>query len=190
MNLNRKYLGCVLFFIICFVPKSVCASSSQPNLQEMRAQHELALVKEQKQQQAAIFKKRRDELLLNYKALLKVRSEAYTQMKVSERDYKISSAKLNKAQDQINSFDAQISQLKENRSAVDKKKLAVQLQRLQEDQTKIILAMKNYSQIQQDSYAAMKNTDVQYRNLLAKEQILKDQIDSIQRQLQFVLSQP
>jgi hypothetical protein len=190
MNFDRKCVGCVLFFIICFVPSSVCASSSQPNLQEMHAQHELALVKEQKQQQAAIFKKHRDELLVNYKSLLKARNEVYAQMKISERDYKISSAKLNKAQDQINNFDAQISQIKENRLTVDKKKLGIQLQRLQNDQTKVILAMKNYSQIQQESYAKMQNTDSQYRNLVAKEQILKDQIDSVQRQLQFVLSQP
>lgn len=190
MSFDCKCVVCVLFFIICFVPKNVDASSSQPNLQEMRAQHELALVKEQKQQQAAIFKRRRDELFVNYKSLLKARNEVYAQMKISERDYKISSAKLNKAQEQISNFDAQISQLKENRLAVDKKKLGIQLQKLQEDQTKVILAMKNYSQIQQESYAKMQNTDAQYRNLIAKEQILKDQIDSVQRQLQFVLSQP
>lgn len=190
MSFDRKCVGCVVFLIICFLPKSGFASSRQPNLQEMRAQRELALVQEQKQQQAAIFKKLRDELLVNYKSLLKVRNEVYGQMKVLERDYKISSAKLNQAQDQINYFDAQISQLKEKVSAGDKKKLGIQLQRLQEEQTKVIVAMKNYSQIQQDSYARMQNADAQYRNLIAKEHILKSQIESVQRQLQFVLSQP
>lgn len=190
MSFDRKLVGCVLFFVFCFVSKSVLASSRQPNLQEMRAQRELALVQEQKQQQAAIFKKRRDELLINYKSLLTARNEVYAQMKISERDYKISSAKLNKAQDQLNGFDAQISQLKENRSAIDKRKWNTQLQRVQEEQSKVIVAMKNYSQIQQESYAKMQNTDAQYRNLVTKEQILKGQIESIQRQLQFVLTQP
>jgi len=61
---------------------------------------------------------------------------------------------------------------------------------LRDSQSQLIQNMKNFSKLQQDSYEAMLNFDNQYRGLLAKEQILRQQIESVQRQLQFVISQP
>ncbi len=176
--------------ILSVFSQPVFASSSRPNLQEMHALHEQELVKQQKQQQAGIFKKQRDELLANYKALLRAKDDAYNQMKLSERDYKAAMARFNNAQQQQAGIDSQIIQLRKNKSQVEKSQLQAQLQTLSQAQTKIAGQMNNFSKIQQASYENMQMADAQFRNLSAKEQILKQQIDSIQRQLQFVLSQP
>ncbi len=170
--------------------QTVFASSSRPNLQEMHALHEQELVKQQKQQQAGIFKKQRDELLANYKALLRAKDDAYNQMKVSERDYKTATARVNSSLQEQAGIENQIMVLRKNKSAVEKKQLQAQLQALSQAQTKIAGQMSNFSKIQQASYENMQMADAQFRNLTAKEQILKQQIDSVQRQLQFVLSQP
>ncbi len=166
------------------------ASNARPNLQEMHALHEQELVKQQKQQQAGIFKKQRDELLANYKALLRAKDDAYNQMKISQRDYTAATARFNNAQQQQVGIDTQISQLRKNKSQIQKTQLQAQLQALSQAQAKIAGQMNNFSKIQQASYENMQMADAQFRNLTAKEQILKQQIDSVQRQLQFVLSQP
>ncbi len=178
-------LGLGLYF-----PGQTFASSTQPNLQEMRARHEVELVKQQKQQQAAIFKKQRDELLSGYKSLMQNKETVYGQMKISEKDYKTAMAKFNKAKQQQFDIEGQMGQLIQNSAKIDKKQAEVQMQKLRDAQAKAIEDMKKFSKIQQDSYESMRGSDLQYRNFTAKEQILKQQIESVQRQLQFVISQP
>lgn len=178
------------FLLVAFFPVTGLAAVSGPNLQQMHALHEQELVKQQKQQQAQIFKKQRDDLLTQYKALLQAKDDMYNQMKISERDYKMSCAKFNNAQQEKSNLERQVSQLQKNNLQIDKKQLQAQLQKLQQAENKVFVSINNFSRIQQASYDNMQNADAKYRNFTAKEQILKQQIESAQRQLQFVLSQP
>lgn len=180
----------ILFCIVVLsLTSSVDASSQKPNLQEMRAQREVELINMQKQQQVGIFKRRRDELLGDYKGLLRVKNDAYGQMKIAEKDYKTAMAKLEKAKAQQFDVEAQIGKLLQDKK-VDQQQAQSQLKKLRDQQTSLITEIKNYSQIQQASFENMKNFDNQYRSFASKEPILKQQIESVQRQLQFILSQP
>ncbi|MCB9771347.1 MAG: hypothetical protein H6754_02200 [Candidatus Omnitrophica bacterium] len=178
-------------FCICVLSLTslVSASSQKPNLQEMRAQREVELINMQKQQQVGIFKRRRDELLADYKGLMRVKNDAYGQMKIAEKDYKKAMAKLEKAKAQQFEVEAQIGKLLQDKNS-DELHAQSQIKKLRDQQTSLISEIKSYSQIQQASYENMKNFDNQYRSFASKEPILKQQIESVQRQLQFVLSQP
>jgi len=143
-----------------------------------------------KQQEIAIFKKQRDELLLNFKAMQKVKNDVLGQMKISERDYKTAMAKFNQAKLQEEQIQSQITELRQNSQKINNTTLTNQMKKLRDNQSQLVENMKTFSKVQQDSYASMMNFDNQYNAFLAKEQILRQQIDSVQRQLQFVISQP
>ncbi len=180
----------IALFMLCIFSQNVFASSGQPTIQEMRALHEQQLVKQQKQQQAGIFIKQRDELLSNYKQLIIAKKDSYNQMMIAQRDYKTARSKFNNVKKQQANLGSQIVELNKNKSQLDKKVFQAQFQALNQSQNNLIGQMNNFANIQQVAYDNMQVADAQYRNLSAKEQVLKQQIESVQRQLQFVLSQP
>ena len=172
------------------MPAAGWATSQGPSIQERRAVQEAQAMAMKKQQEAMIFKKQRDELMMSYKALEQAKNQAMGQMKVSERDYKAAMAKFTQAQKQEQDVENQLAQLRQNSNKLDAATLDSQTKKLRDTQTQLVQNLKNFSKIQQDSYEAMLNYDNQYRGLLAKEQVLRQQIEAAQRQLQFVVSQP
>lgn len=180
----------IVFSICTVLPSVVLASSQGPSIQERRAMQEAQAMQQKKQQEVAIFKKQRDELMLNYKSMAQVKNQLEGQMKISQRDYKGAMAKFNQAQEQEGQIESQIVQLRKNSSKVDTGVVEGQMKKLRDTQAQIIENMKNFSNVQKDSYESLQAFDMQYRNLLAKEQVLRQQIEAVQRQLQFVISQP
>ncbi len=180
----------IVLFMLSILSPNVFASLSQPTIQEMRALREQELVKEQKKQQAGIFIKQRDELLSNYKQLIGAKKDSYNQMMIAQRDYKTARSKFDNAKKQQANLGSQIVELNKNKAQIDKKVFQAQFQALNQSQNNLIGQMNNFANIQQVAYENMQVADSQYRNLSAKEQVLKQQIESVQRQLQFVLSQP
>lgn len=184
-----------MFWLLCLsmafaLPSTALAGSQGASIQERRAIQEAQAMAMKKQQEVIIFKKQRDEMMLNYKALQQVKNQAMGQMKVAQRDYKAAMAKFTQTEQQEQAIESQIIQLQQNRNKLDAASFDNQLKKLRDSQSQLIQNMKNFSKLQQDSYEEMLNFDNQYRGLLAKEQILRQQIESVQRQLQFVISQP
>lgn len=200
MNFNEKrligvlskFMVSVLFLInaVTFSVKGAAASSHQPNLQEMRAQQEIQVENMKKQQELAVFKKQRDDLLAQYQGLMRARDGVDKQIKVAQRDYKNAVAQLNKAKSQETDIQAQIGRLQQNASQVDKSQGEQQLQKLQQAQDRIFANMKNFQQIQDQSYGNMQSLDAQFKSLSSKAQLLRQQIDAVQKQFEFVMSQP
>lgn len=146
----------------------------------MRALREQELVKEQKKQQAGIFIKQRDELLSNYKQLIGAKKDSYNQMMIAQRDYKTARSKFDYAKKQQANLGSQIVELNKNKVQIDKKVFQAQFQALNQSQNNLIGQMNNFANIQQVAYENMQVADSQYRNLSAKEQVLKQQIESVQ----------
>lgn len=180
----------VIVWCAVIIFPSLPAAAQGPNIQERRAIQEVQAMAMKKQQEIAIFKKQRDELLAGYKALQKAKNDAAGQMKISQRDYTTAMAKFNQAKLQEEQLQAQVTELRQNSSKLDSGVLERQMKKLRDDQSKLIDNMKSYSKIQQDSYESMMTADNQHRNLLVKDQVLRQQIENVQRQLQFVASQP
>lgn len=180
---------CAFLGLLIFSPLGF-ASSRQPNLQEMRALQQQQVEQQQKKQQVGIIKKQRDELLASYKEILRVREMSYSRMKTSQRDYKTATFKFEEAQKKRATIENQLVQVKMNKAKLDKTSLNSQVQLLAQSQSDLVGQMNNFAQIRQNAYESMREADGQYRNSAAQAEIIKQKIESAQRQLQFVLSQP
>lgn len=161
-----------------------------PNIQERRAQQAAQANRQRKEQEIAIFKQRQVEMVARYKATAQERDAAFKQMKISERDYKTALSDFNQAKSKQSEIQAQLGRLKENAATIPVAKLQAQRQQLEKVEAALYAGMKDLQIVQQRSYDLMRRADAEYRRLVTLGEAIKQQMASLQSQLEFVLSQP
>lgn len=184
-----------LFLLIATIyfafPEGALASSTQPNLQEIQARHEIELLKMQKQQQVGMLIKQRNELLANLKSLEQTKAQVYQKLKKSESDYISSKEGYSGIKKKLDDINGRIGRtLQENDPNISKDAKKQQLSKLREAESLLMADVKRLTQIQQESYSSMQSFDSQYRSFLTQEQILRKQIEAAQGQIHRIVAQP
>lgn len=187
---NRPLRAMLVGLILQIAPGTATECLARPNLQEMRAQQAAQAEAERRKQEVAIFKKRRDELLSQYKEGLQARNQAARQMKIDERDYRTAIQQLNNARTQSAHIEARLRELRKITSKENNPQAKAQIDQLQKEQIKLVEAMKTFQMLQDRTSMDLRTAEGQYQDILGKLQIVQSQVEQVQRQLEFVVSQP
>lgn len=166
------------------------AAEAKPNLQEMRAQQTAQAEAARKKQEVEIFKKRREELLIQHKTLMQEQATGIKQTKIAENDYRKAVAQLTNAKNEAQQLEARMNDLRKNAGKMDRVQMQKQLDALQKAHQQVYNNMKIYQTVQDQSFAQMNAAANQTQIIETKIQMIRNQVDQVQRQLEFVISQP